>query len=1381
MAVSNRQNNLFAAEDWRVAYQAFTQVDFQAYDYDTIRAALVEYVRTNFPENFNDYIESSEFIAIIELLAFLSQSLVFRMDLNSRENFLETAERRDSVFKLARQLGYSPKRNIAASGVMKITSVRTSEALTDSLGNDLGNRTVFWNDANNPDSYEQFITILNRAFAGVNRFTKPAKSGTVGGIPTELYQVVTPIASPIAYPFNLTVNGVSRNFEAVNADFEDGGAFSERHPDPSNNFHLIYRNDSLGNNSANTGFFVLFKQGRLNFETFDFTNPVANRVQDFPTNNINETDVYLQRVDSSGIVLEKWTRVPNTGGQTLVYNRIAQNTGNLYSVQNLGTGGISLRFGDGNFSTVPAGNFRLWYRASDPERFTIQPDDARNITVTIPYVNADNQTHQLTIQFGLENSVSNSLPAESLARIRERAPQQFYTQDRMINNQDYQVLPLAKFPDILKLKATNKTHSGHSRYIDINDPTSTFQTVSNFADDGVLYKQLSETSSSVTVSNNRPAQLVAENDVPALLRGTQLNDFVYDAFRKSWQAARPEIFDLSRYQLIWKTQPRQSQGDTGYILENFTDPGTPTVLLNNLFVAGDYDFRIIQSGNLLKFVDPTNSNNFVWSQVTSIENSGALISSLNTADGPIEISDNIPNNWRITDVVVSLRTTLTSSETTAVVDQLETAVTSNRNTFGMGYDPESDSWYVIDHSELDRTSAEFDPVRPVLSTDSDSSWLLRFTYVPVSGDTYRFAVEIRGLDYIFESQQDLRFYSVNSNPVVDEDTGIARQDVIELTTINTKPDVTETFVWSDSGSDDVADAWYLSSTDQYYTPVGTNQNLPLQTRSTGYKDVSIQLQSNFGLYTDGDSNTDTFVSDVRVTIPTSNADNTANIVIADNSGTISSLPGNLTIPFDSTTFGAEILNASGNIQYRAYDAAAGEFYVYAGSTSTVAQSNANSVGKIIVQDANVITQTGNLVIQDFSTVAARHSAADGDGVVVSDKLIVKYVNTVSLLDQPLQWNIVEGVTYADGYVDPRKVSVTPVRRTGDLAPELPEQFDLYVGDDDVVLFEFYTDLDGYQYSRPVVAPILDLRREASISVNQSEGIITVTTTPGAEFLINDYDWILVNTLSEAQQFENTLGKFSGKIIYVYGDDTVYELVASSTNVNRVSLFTTDEYFVKSGRGFSQNTLEVQPKPTRFRWDHFAPLEIRIDPSISNIIEMFVLTDNYNNQIQAYLNTGTGDFPAPPTSAELATQFSELNNIKAASDQLVFRSAKFKPLFGADAAPELQARFKVVKLPGVSLTDNEVRTRVLNAINDYFNIANWDFGETFYFTELSSYIHQQVGNAIGSIVIVPTGADSQFGNLFQVKANSDELFISTATIDDIEIVDKLTANVLRTGN
>jgi hypothetical protein len=313
----SRQNNLFAAEDWKIAYKAYSQVDYQAYDFDTMRGAMVDYVKTNFPENFNDYIESSEFIAIIELLAYLSQSLAFRMDVNTRENFLETAERKDSVFKLARMLGYNPKRNIPASGVMKLTGVKTTEPLTDSLGVNLMNKTILWDDVNNSDNYEQFITVLNSAMSSTNRFSSPIKTGTVNSINTELYQLNTPFNSPITYNNSVNINGATKQFNIVNPDFKDNSHFYERHPDPTNLFNLIYRNDGKGTSSSNTGFFVMFRQGSLAFTDYNFTTPVESRTQDVLIENINESDVYLQEVNTGGQVLSKWEKIPNTVGQTL--------------------------------------------------------------------------------------------------------------------------------------------------------------------------------------------------------------------------------------------------------------------------------------------------------------------------------------------------------------------------------------------------------------------------------------------------------------------------------------------------------------------------------------------------------------------------------------------------------------------------------------------------------------------------------------------------------------------------------------------------------------------------------------------------------------------------------------------------------------------------------------------------------------------------------------------------------------------------------------------------------------------------------------------------------------------------------------------------------
>ena len=125
--IPSTNNRLLVAEDWKKIYQSFRNADFKSYDFETLRRSMIAYLRENYPEEFNDYVDSSEYIALIDLIAFIGQNLSFRIDLNARENFLETAERRESVLRLARLINYNPKRNVPASGFLKVTSIATSE------------------------------------------------------------------------------------------------------------------------------------------------------------------------------------------------------------------------------------------------------------------------------------------------------------------------------------------------------------------------------------------------------------------------------------------------------------------------------------------------------------------------------------------------------------------------------------------------------------------------------------------------------------------------------------------------------------------------------------------------------------------------------------------------------------------------------------------------------------------------------------------------------------------------------------------------------------------------------------------------------------------------------------------------------------------------------------------------------------------------------------------------------------------------------------------------------------------------------------------------------------------------------------------------------
>jgi hypothetical protein len=149
-------------------------------------------------------------------------------------------------------------------------------------------------------------------------------------------------------------------------------------------------------------------------------------------------------------------------------------------------------------------------------------------------------------------------------------------------------------------------------------------------------------------------------------------------------------------------------------------------------------------------------------------------------------------------------------------------------------------------------------------------------------------------------------------------------------------------------------------------------------------------------------------------------------------------------------------------------------------------------------------------------------------------------------------------------------------------------------------------------------------------------------------------------------------------------------------------------------------------------------------------------------------------PIEPTTEELQLQYGTLDNYKAISDTLIFASARFKPLFGPKAEAALQAKFKVVKNPNVVVSDNDIKTAVISAINTYFDIGNWDFGEAFFFSELSAYLHSVLTPKISSIIIVPTSTSLGFGNLYQINAEPDEIMVSAATVDNVEIISAITA-------
>ena len=352
MATTDRQNRLLVAEDWQKIYQSFQQADFKSYDFETLRRTMVAYLRENYPDDFNEFVESSEYVALIDLIAYIAQALSFRVDLNARENFLETAERRNSVLRLARLINYNAKRNKPATGLLKINSISTTQDVVDSSGVNLANQTINWNDSANSNYREQFVAILNAANQTGQLFGNPRESGPIGGINTEVYTLSSNQIDLPLFKYVKTVGGISRQFEIVPSTIANSDSIYESDPIPGTGLTYTYRTDGGGDSSNNTGFFFLFKQGSMQYADFNVDTAITNYVRSIAVNNINDSDVWLYKLDQFGQVAEKWTQVPSLSGNNAIYNSLSASERNTYNVVTKADDAIDLVFGDGNFSRL---------------------------------------------------------------------------------------------------------------------------------------------------------------------------------------------------------------------------------------------------------------------------------------------------------------------------------------------------------------------------------------------------------------------------------------------------------------------------------------------------------------------------------------------------------------------------------------------------------------------------------------------------------------------------------------------------------------------------------------------------------------------------------------------------------------------------------------------------------------------------------------------------------------------------------------------------------------------------------------------------------------------------------------------------------------------
>jgi hypothetical protein len=1116
MATSSRQSSLFGVNDWKTIYQTYQQADFQSYDYETLRKSFVDYLRLYYPETFNDYIESSEFIALLDVIAFMGQGLAFRDDLNARENFMDTAERRDSVIKLANLVGYTPKRNLEAEGYLKVTSISTTQNITDINGFNLSNVPVLWNDPANPNWLEQFNTIINAALINTQRIGKPGNTKDILGVTTSEYAIkIAPNALPIV-PFSTTVNNQAINFELVSVTSVDKDYIYEIPPAPSGQFNMLYRNDQLGFGSPNTGFFFYFKQGTLQNYDFSLPQQISNQIIPIGTiEGINNTDTWLYQINSDG-TRTPWTQVENIYANAYLQKPTSLNP--LFSVYSGVNDSVSYVFGDGVFSKIPVGNFRAYVRSGNALTYTIDPTEMSGLSISFTYIDNTGTPQTLTISLSLQQAVSNAQARESITDIKKRAPLRYYTQNRMVNGEDYSNFPYTLYSSIIKSTAINRSSVGVSKNLDLLDPTGKYSSTNSFGSDGALYQNDMDGTLSLTVNTTSDIITFFTNTLASVLN---LN-----------RAQQYYIQNYTRYQVnssvgpgtvYWQTSTVDTGSESGYLYMYIQNAQTP-------LTVGTYsssNLQYVTKGAICQFSAPSgyyfDSNNrlvagipgpgdntSVYTTVLNVIGDGNNngIGSFANGAGPIQINGYIPSGAILTQVIPVFDNIISTNIIQEAIIRMEL-----QQNFSLVFN----------------NSLPINQNRWSISSFNDPAAFVNFQ----STGNNNYIVYYKSLTYYFGSVTDTRFVFDVNQVVYDPFTGKILQDYVNVLGIN---------------------PMFGSS-----TPLGTDTTLNV---------IGQTVQS------------DGYVNDFQIEVAATDVNNRQ-----------------------------LILNPDFFNQITGY------------------QNNNQNVGVYVFFETVVdpLNLTRNYIIPSSSVVYQYPTAAQIE--------VVKY-------DYPVK-----------------------------------------------------------------------------------------------------------------------------QLFYAYAENKFYTTLQDPTLITPSYVLTIQpQYSMLPGRqGLS------------FQYRHNSNNTNRIDPVVTNIVDLYLVTQSYYTQYTNWIQDTTNTISKPdvPTINELSQDYPLIQNYKMLSDAVVLNSVVFKPLFGPKAAPALRGTIKVIPAANTNASNSEIQSAVLSAMNNYFDINNWNFGDTFYFSELSAYLHAQCGNLISSAVLVSNDPTQPFGDLYEITCLPYEIFVNAATANDIMVIPALT--------
>jgi len=415
------------------------EVNYLGRDFTDIRANLIEFAKTYFPTQYNDFNEASPGMMFVEMASYVGDVLNYYVDNQFRETLLHYAEERKNVLAIAQSYGYKPK--LATPSLVQLTvSVEVPakvvgsnyQADLDYAGILSSNSTV---TSNNGTEFTLMDDVNFKASSSLDRMKVELLDPPSG-------------ATPALFRLTKKVLAQSGTRESEDFSFTTAKEFDK----------IVLSNDkvteiiSVTDSQGNTWYQVPFLAQDTIFESDQNTTLTDPDLAEF------EMDTpYLLKLIKSSRRFTTYVRDDNkmelrfgSGVSDNADEEIIPNPDNVGSSLGMGISRLDEAFDPSNFlktqtfglapsSTTLTVNYNYGGRVEDnvPSN-TINKFSRKVYTISTEGITgADKETSEQSISITNESPASGGSSTETLIQIKENAAAYFNAQNRAVTKADY--------------------------------------------------------------------------------------------------------------------------------------------------------------------------------------------------------------------------------------------------------------------------------------------------------------------------------------------------------------------------------------------------------------------------------------------------------------------------------------------------------------------------------------------------------------------------------------------------------------------------------------------------------------------------------------------------------------------------------------------------------------------------------------------------------------------------------------------------------------------------------------------------------------------------------------------------------------------------------